>query len=293
MARKKRNISTDRIRDGSRKASLKDDPADAKKSTATDKLLLVPVEETNHHNINMVDKVSRLILASQAGSILSTEETLGISEAVLESDNQIEALCDFLVDMTVDEASDVMRRALSVEDMNDDGESSSPAEKEEAYDDDDDDDNSIQSCDSNESNDAASYLQQGECELCEREMKLTRHHLIPKVTWKYMITRFLNAGPSYQNADFDTVREILDLGDTFPLPTNAKVYTSRIQAKLFVSSYCANLCRPCHSCIHGNIDHKLMAERFNTVDDLLKNEKVYSFCNWARKQRAGKYRNTR
>jgi len=291
MARKKKTIiSTDRKRHGSRKSSSGDDPADAKKPTGS--LQLVPVEETNHHT--MVDKMSRLILASQAGSILSPEETLGIAEAVLESDDKIEALCDFLVDMTADEASDVMRRAHSVEDnMNDDDddESSSSAQEEEDYD--DDDDNSIQSCDSHESNDASSYLQQGECELCEREMKLTRHHLIPKVTWKYMIIRFLEAGPSYKKADFDAVREILDLGDTFPLPTNAKVYTSRIQAKLFLASYCANLCRPCHSCIHGNIDHKLMAERFNTVDDLLKNEKVYSFCNWARKQRAGKYRNTR
>ena len=41
--------------------------------------------------------------------------------------------------------------------------------------------NSDSSCNDEESDsDSEEYLQDGECELCERYIKLTRHHLIPR-----------------------------------------------------------------------------------------------------------------
>ena len=44
-------------------------------------------------------------------------------------------------------------------------------------------------------NDDGDMIGEGECELCEREVKLTRHHLIPKSTWPRMKKKLWNAAP--------------------------------------------------------------------------------------------------
>ena len=43
--------------------------------------------------------------------------------------------------------------------------------------------------------DDGDYIGEGECELCERTVKLTRHHLVPKSTWPRMRKRLWNAAP--------------------------------------------------------------------------------------------------
>eukprot|EP00553_Chaetoceros_curvisetus_P015887 CAMPEP_0204645040 /NCGR_PEP_ID=MMETSP0718-20130828/1902_1 /ASSEMBLY_ACC=CAM_ASM_000674 /TAXON_ID=230516 /ORGANISM="Chaetoceros curvisetus" /LENGTH=289 /DNA_ID=CAMNT_0051666779 /DNA_START=105 /DNA_END=974 /DNA_ORIENTATION=- len=262
----------------------------------------------NKHNGSVADadvqeRLSKLILASKEGSSLSIDECDGIVEAVLlesesgksVNDIMIETLCDYLDEMTHDGAENILNQALKEENSEDGWEDYSDEDDEDLH-----VDNENYDSDSDSDPDGEEYIGSGECELCEREMKLTRHHLIPKHTWKHITSRFVSAAPFVEEGDMESAYRILDLGDDFQLPSTKTtrgteeyltgIFSSRVQIKLFLSSYCANLCRPCHSCVHGNIDHYELAERFNTVDSLLKNENIYKFCKWASKQKAGKYR---
>ena len=63
-----------------------------------------------------------------------------------------------------------------------------------------DSEDSHSSC-NDEENDSEEYLQDGECELCERYIKLTKHHLIPRVTWKKMKKRLLNISDTRSKCD--------------------------------------------------------------------------------------------
>ena len=62
--------------------------------------------------------------------------------------------------------------------------------QDQSSDEDDDDERPGSDIDfSDDGDDDGGYIGEGECELCEREIKLTRHHLIPKTTW----SKFKNA----------------------------------------------------------------------------------------------------
>jgi len=88
---------------------------------------------------------------------------------------------------------------------------------------------------------------EGECELCEREMPLTKHHLIPREVHEW-----------YKKHEGMT-RELLHTG--------------------------VMLCRPCHSCVHKFEDNKTLARDFNTLAKLKAHEKMPKWINYIRKQR--------
>lgn len=70
------------------------------------------------------------------------------------------------------------------------------------YDDDDDDDDD----DSNEEE-----IAEGDCELCERNgLKLTKHHLIPKSTWKKLQPKLKNAWDNRDGENQDRVHKLLE-----------------------------------------------------------------------------------
>lgn len=133
------------------------------------------------------------------------------------------------------------------------------------------------------------YLKPGECELCERETKLTLHHLLPKSTWKIMKQRFLHATNPYRQGDFEKVKQILDLGDELPEKLLPETFSSGNSIKFFLASHTAALCSPCHNCVHANHDNMELAEKFNTIEKLLGDERIYKFCKWQNKQKPGKY----
>eukprot|EP00188_Purpureofilum_apyrenoidigerum_P000629 Plantae.Rhodophyta-Purpureofilum_apyrenoidigerum.ctg12885.p1 GENE.Plantae.Rhodophyta-Purpureofilum_apyrenoidigerum.ctg12885~~Plantae.Rhodophyta-Purpureofilum_apyrenoidigerum.ctg12885.p1 ORF type:complete len:217 (-),score=53.06 Plantae.Rhodophyta-Purpureofilum_apyrenoidigerum.ctg12885:640-1290(-) len=89
-------------------------------------------------------------------------------------------------------------------------------------------------------------LSEGQCELCEREMPLTRHHVIPRAVHK-----------EYRKKGF-----------------SMETLSSTI-----------NICRPCHSAIHKFIPVKDMAAEYNTVEKLLEVESVRKFIEWNSKQK--------
>lgn len=243
-------------------------------------------------------------ILNSVGASVSQDEAYGIVEAILldyddrsydgsnrdggviafaDVNSLATLLCDYMPEMiTLEEAESIVRRSVDQSQHGVDDSSCS------SHSDNDYDDNiSVSHCETDDENDD-NYIQDGECELCERHMKLTRHHLIPKDTWKRMKPRFMDASPHYLSGDFETSSEIMKIGT---LPTlSSHHFASRISIKLFLGSYTAKICRQCHSMVHRSFENIELAEQYNTVEKLLEDERVYKFCRWANKQ---KIRNTR
>lgn len=89
------------------------------------------------------------------------------------------------------------------------------------------------------------------CEMCERVMPLTRHHLIPKCEVKYFTSR----PPSGFTESGRSVHET------------------------------ASVCRQCHSCIHQFADERTLGEKYNTMEQLLSEETIRKFAQFQNKQR--------
>ncbi|KAK1742421.1 hypothetical protein QTG54_006986 [Skeletonema marinoi] len=51
---------------------------------------------------------------------------------------------------------------------------------------------------SDDYDDDGEFVGEGECQLCERAVKLTRHHLIPKTTWSRIKKRLWNAASTIE-----------------------------------------------------------------------------------------------
>jgi hypothetical protein len=92
------------------------------------------------------------------------------------------------------------------------------------------------------------------CEMCERVMPLTRHHLFPRTCWKFFEKRppagFAESGRSLQET--------------------------------------AALCRQCHSAVHLFADERALGEHYNTVEALLQQESLAKFAAFQNKQKARK-----
>ncbi|KAF9530994.1 hypothetical protein CPB83DRAFT_787625 [Crepidotus variabilis] len=88
-----------------------------------------------------------------------------------------------------------------------------------------------------------------ECEICEREVPLTYHHLIPR-------------------------------------STHAKVAKQGWHPESMLNSV-AWLCRPCHSAVHGVAPNEILAKQYYTVELLLQREDIQKWQKYASKQRWG------
>ncbi len=89
----------------------------------------------------------------------------------------------------------------------------------------------------------------GICAICEREERLTRHHLIPR-------TRHHN---KRNKREFDraVVRQVI------------------------------GLCRPCHSQIHQVLTEKQLERDFNSISKLRSHPEIRKFAAWIRGRPAG------
>lgn len=87
------------------------------------------------------------------------------------------------------------------------------------------------------------YVEDGCCVLCEREMRLTRHHTIPREMHERVAKRL------------GVAKEILN--QTIPV------------------------CRMCHNAIHRFYTNKELALEFYTLDLLLASDKIQKYAKWA------------
>jgi hypothetical protein len=115
----------------------------------------------------------------------------------------------------------------------------------------------------------------GECALCERYMKLTRHHLVPKSSWN-RVERLILSGKS---DDFLGHIEF----------ASSKPTIREIRNEL--SFQTVDVCRPCHNQIH-QIDNMELALHYNTIEKLLRVEMIYKFAKFANKQKVGQYKSS-
>lgn len=88
----------------------------------------------------------------------------------------------------------------------------------------------------------------GKCELCERTISLTFHHLIPKKMHRR--THFRKAHN----------KEALNSG--------------------------INICRRCHSGLHRLYDEMTLAKQFSTLEQLRSDSAVVRHCAWVAKQKS-------
>ena len=99
--------------------------------------------------------------------------------------------------------------------------------------------------------DASELLADGQCEICERFVRLTRHHVYPREVHK-----------SYRKKGHD-----VDLLNT----TIA-------------------ICRMCHSTIHRFFTNEELAARYHSVTLLLSDERFFRYARWASAQSNNRYK---
>lgn len=137
-------------------------------------------------------------------------------------------------------------------------------------------------------------LREGECELCERTIKLTRHHLIPKSTWPRMKKRLWNAASEIESFHAETDLEkqghlrqkLQKSGFNDPAHLPSTISHASIRSYLMQVS---TICRPCHSAVHRIHDEWELATEYYTIERLLQCNEVRKFAKWNSKQRPGKY----
>jgi hypothetical protein len=129
------------------------------------------------------------------------------------------------------------------------------------------------------------YLQDGECELCDRYIKLTKHHLIPKETWPRIRTKLLRAAEEKAKGEVDKALSVLGPGLTDVID---RLSPDRSIIRDILHETC-DVCRQCHSAVHRVHCNMDLALRYNTVDKLLEDDDIRKFCRWASKQPARKY----
>lgn len=134
--------------------------------------------------------------------------------------------------------------------------------------------------------DAAEYLQDGECELCDRFIKLTKHHLIPKETWSRVQTKLLHAAEAKEKGGMEKALFVLGPGLSDVLD---RLSSDRSTIRGLLSVTC-DICRQCHTAVHRTHTNMELALTYNTVEKLLEDDNIRKFCQWASKQRPGKYR---
>jgi hypothetical protein len=104
----------------------------------------------------------------------------------------------------------------------------------------------------------------GTCELCERDVRRTFHHLIPKETHN----RYLKKKT---------------------LPENITAIANEIgidasMSRVWLNTYGTMLCSSCHSAVHRAASNEELAEKYNTVELLLEHPQVYAFAKYNSKQ---------
>jgi len=238
------------------------------------------------------NSLSNALLVSQ--QCASSQEAAAIADAILqevgeksgdtETNRQliqkylVQSLQDYF-GLELDEARGILRLATSNGENSDDDDTDSEASEEESNE-------QAQEGESDDDNYDGELIGEGECELCERLIMLTKHHLIPKSTHAHIKPKLLHATTSMKENDLERARRFLGPGleHVMDVLKDESKWTIRR-----VLQQTCDICRPCHTAVHMAHDNMTLALNYNTVEQLLEDEQIYKFCQWASKQKAGKY----
>ena len=222
----------------------------------------------------------------------SIEEAGGVADAVVsdtvvaetvEIDAQFQhclvgVLREYLA-LSLEEATSVVQRALVP--FLDDDSTTSENDNDQEYEKEDGQSTS-------DEEDDGETIGEGDCELCERFVQLTKHHLIPKSTWPRIEPKLLQAAAAMENSEIDRARRTLGYGLEHTLETLNDNVSTKSCVQRVLRRTCL-ICRPCHSAVHSTHDNMTLALSYNTIDQLLSDERIYKFCHWASRQKPGKY----
>ena len=86
------------------------------------------------------------------------------------------------------------------------------------------------------------------CEMCERDLITTSHHLIPK-------------------------------------QIHTKSWCIKLFTKDEMNNRRANLCRDCHPYLHKKFTHTQLGKLYNTIELIMANEDVQKYVAWVKRQR--------
>jgi len=247
------------------------------------------------------------ILVSQ-NACCSTEEAEVISEIILELDDESDvddhffSMQDVFVEKLIDtlgiEKSQAKTIFLEFKHSNgcatSDGEISVDSEKDDVV-----DPSSLNDTNYEDEINDDEYLVDGECELCDRYIKLTRHHLIPKSTWPRMQSKLVQAAEAMENGNRKRALLILGhgledlLGDFHDIRSHAlcrfALSSDKNVIRAIIHDTC-DICRQCHTAVHRTHANMDLALNYNSVEKLLEDEQISKFCKWASKQKTGKYK---
>lgn len=106
--------------------------------------------------------------------------------------------------------------------------------------------------DENESDDECA-VDDGTCEMCERFVNRSFHHLVPKETHN----RYLSKGK---------------------LPANLEGIGEL--TRYWLNTHGIMICRGCHGTIHRTERNEVLAEHYNTLDRVLEHPKIYAFAKY-------------
>ncbi|KAK3275285.1 hypothetical protein CYMTET_16573 [Cymbomonas tetramitiformis] len=118
----------------------------------------------------------------------------------------------------------------------------------------------------------------GICQICEREMPLTFHHLVPKQMHPRLIENNLKGCPELQ--------QLYLLHDVdHDMETKDKYRQGGL--RIFLGSHGTLICRPCHSMVHKVEDHASLARDWFTIDRLNQHPDICKWRTWAAAQKGG------
>lgn len=240
----------------------------------------------NHYPISAESLSNALLISNQCSSRQESDaiadsilDDFKNNESTLDEESRRNALVGILqdyLDLAPDEASGILQHAGMKDTLDDICYDSHEETTQQQAPDDGGVDDDI---------DGGELIGEGECELCEREMRLTKHHLIPKSTHSRIEPKLVHAATAINKGDLKRAQRILGHGLEH-FASDLDVEKSSIRRILQQS---CDICRPCHSAIHKTHDNMTLALEYNTVDQLLQDEQIYKFCKWASKQKPGKY----
>ena len=231
------------------------------------------------------EQTSRKSIASKAlqaaGLVSSPEEARSILDSLWDDDELImqQELQDFF-GLSPEDASEIVAKTI----VSVDSATEAPDESDESGNNDEAEDDELDQDD----DDDGELIGEGECELCERFIKLTKHHLIPKSTYHRLEARLMNASTALAKGDEKKAIMILGPGLHHLIPCLTITSNRAMIRKTMTASTCL-ICRPCHSMIHRTHDNLTLALEYSTVEQLLSDKAIYNFCKWAHNQKSGKY----
>ena len=97
------------------------------------------------------------------------------------------------------------------------------------------------------------YIGEGECEICERTIKLTKHHLIPKATWPKMKKRMIQASTAISNKEYVQATKILGMDVSDGLDMSLPNFPQKVSSSsltIYLGHNVCKLCSPCHKTVH-------------------------------------------